>query len=301
MTARFCFVALAVCACLSGQVDPRGRSVLFIRGADGTGGLGTGTFEQRTRHLSDVTDQSQAAGNTGYGELRALLLADGFQVAQLVESAQPLTTAALLPHRVVVFGSNNKVYAAAEVQAFHAYVDAGGSALFMSDANWGATWETAAASDNQFLDRYGAQVWQDNAEFNSVTRAQPGRYVQPDHPVLSGPDRAGGAFDVNAFDGALARRLLAGRPDRRPALCGSDLVCLATALTGMLFALQATLALVTDSSTQWHGIVYIEFDKIGTAREWAEPLAGLVVGALLVLGARPLSRHAWRDQRQSAA
>ena len=201
--ARLSPIAAAVLACASlfAQVDPLGRSILFVRGADGTGGLGTGTFEQRTKHLSDVTDLSQAPGNTGYGELHALLLLDGFRVSQRIESAQPLTTQELLPHRIVVMGSNNKVYTAAELAAFHAYVDAGGAALFMSDANWGPTFGAAPASDNQFLERYGMQVWQDNAEFNSVLRAQSGRYVVPGHPTLSGPDGAGGGFDVNAFDG----------------------------------------------------------------------------------------------------
>jgi hypothetical protein len=196
----FATAALA-CTPLLAQVDPRGRSILFVRGADGTGGLGGGTFEQRTRHLSDVADVSQAAGNTGFGELAALLRADGFAVSQRLESAQPLTMQELLPHRVVVLGSNNKVYAPAEIAAFHAYVDAGGSALFASDANWGPTFGAAPASDNQFLERYGMQVWQDNAEINTVARAQAGRFVVPGHPALAGPDGAGGAFDVNVFEG----------------------------------------------------------------------------------------------------
>ena len=45
------FLATAAAA----QVDPAGRSILFVRGADCTGGLGTGTFQQRTAHLSSCS------------------------------------------------------------------------------------------------------------------------------------------------------------------------------------------------------------------------------------------------------
>jgi hypothetical protein len=100
----------------------------------------------------------------------------------------------------VVFGSNNKRYSTAEVQAFHAYVDAGGSALFHSDANWGTVWGAAPNSDNDFLLRYGAEVYQDNGTA-VFARTEPGRFLIPDHPYLSGTDGAGGNHDVNQFDG----------------------------------------------------------------------------------------------------
>jgi len=184
------------------QVDPLGRSVLFIRGADGSGGATEGgTFQQRTEQLSDVTNLSTAVGNHGYGFLKILLENDGFQVSQIIESAAPLTLRLLTPHRIVVFGSNNRTYTAAEVQAFHDYMDAGGAALFISDANWGPTWGGAPSSDNQFLARYGVQVYQDSGQIPLMNRTDPGRYLVPSHPVLSGPDGAGGAQDVNQYNG----------------------------------------------------------------------------------------------------
>jgi hypothetical protein len=184
------------------QVDPQGRSVLFIRGADGSGGATEGgTQQQRTEQLSDVTNNNTNSGNHGYGTLRSLLIGDGFQVTQLIESSSAITLSALQPHRVVVFGSNNKVYSAAEVQAFHDYVDRGGSALFISDANWGSTWEAAPASDNQFLGRYGAQVYQDSGQLPLMARSEQGRYVIADHPALSGPDGTGNKSDVNRYNG----------------------------------------------------------------------------------------------------
>jgi len=187
---------------ITAQVDPLGRSVLFIRGADGSGGATEGgTFQQRTEQLSDVTNLSTAPGNHGYGYLKILLENDGFQVSQIIESPAPLTLHLLIPHRIVVFGSNNRSYAAAEVQAFHDYMDRGGAALFISDANWGPTWGGAPSSDNAFLARYGAQVYQDSGQVPHMKRADAGRYLVPSHPVLSGPDGVGGAHDVNEYDG----------------------------------------------------------------------------------------------------
>jgi hypothetical protein len=192
---------LLLAAAAAAQVDPAGRSILFVRGADGTGGLGSGTFQQRTAHLSDVFDLSTAPGNHGFGQLRNLLVADGFQVSQVIESSAPLTLAQLMPHRIVVMGSNNKTYSPAEVADFHAYIDAGGSALFVSDANWGPVWGAAPISDNQFLARYGVEVYQDNGSVHVLARSEAGRYQVADHPVLAGPDGAGGAADVNAYEG----------------------------------------------------------------------------------------------------
>lgn len=184
------------------QVDPQGRSVLFIRGANGSGGATEGgTTQQRTEQLSDIGNSSTSGGNHGYGTLRALLAGDGFQVSQLIESSSTITLSTLQAHRVVVFGSNNKVYSAAEVKAFHDYVDRGGSALFISDANWGLTWEAAPASDNQFLGRYGAQVYQDSGQVPLMSRSEQGRYLLAGHPALSGPDGAGNKSDVNRYNG----------------------------------------------------------------------------------------------------
>lgn len=190
------------CPALCGQVDPSGRSILFIRGADGSGGLGQGNQQYRTEHLSDINNTSTAPGNHGFGQLAARLRQDGFTVSQWIESQGILDFNRLKPHRIVVFGSNNRVYSAAEIAALHQYFDAGGSALFMSDANWGADWSAAPASDNQFLARYGAAVYQDSADGVPVmSRSTTGRFVLPGHATLSGPDGAGGDDDVASYEG----------------------------------------------------------------------------------------------------
>ncbi|MFQ5507462.1 MAG: hypothetical protein ACE5F1_22085, partial [Planctomycetota bacterium] len=185
------------------QVDPGGRSVLFIRGADGSGGAKSGgSFLQRTEQLSDVHNRSMVPGNHGYGALRDLLMAEGFRVSQWIESPKLLTRAVLQGHRIIVWGSNNKVLAASEIQAFHAYIDAGGSALFLCDADWGSTFGAAPASDNQLLARYGVTVHQDSGQTPRLARSEHGRYLILEHPLLSGPDGAGGADDVGSYDGA---------------------------------------------------------------------------------------------------
>jgi len=184
------------------QVDPLGRSVLFIRGSSGSGGLGQGTASQRTEHLSGIENRSTQPGNHGFGALADRLRQEGFQVSQWVESQGSLTAARLAPHRVVVFGSNNRTYSAAEIKVFHDWFDAGGSALFISDANWGPNFNAAPASDNLFLARYGMSVYQDSASGVPVMRrSDPGRFALPGHPLLSGPDGSGGQNDVQAYEG----------------------------------------------------------------------------------------------------
>lgn len=184
------------------MVDPRGRSILFVRGAHASGGATEGgTPAQRTEQLGDIFNNATNKGNHGYGTLRALLSFDGFTPTQMIESSTAITLAQLLKHRIVVFGSNNKVYSSKEVQAFHGYIDRGGSALFISDANWGLTWEKAPASDNQFLARYGALVYQDSGHLPTMARTTAGRYLVADHPVLSGPDGIGKKSDVNQYNG----------------------------------------------------------------------------------------------------
>ena len=194
-------VALASCV-LAQPVEPLNRSVLFIRGADCTGGATEGgECPARTEQLADVNNSATNPGNHGYAWLKVLLQSEGLLVAQLVESGTPLTLAQLLPHRAVVLGSNNKVYAPAEVQALHDFVDAGGSVLFISDANWGLLYGAAPMSDNQFLARYGVEVYQDSGHIPVMWRAEPGRYLLPEHPILSGPDGSGSARDVGHYDG----------------------------------------------------------------------------------------------------
>src|SRR5207245_1383337 len=69
-------------------------------------------------------------------------------------------------------------------------VFAGGSALFISDANFGSSYGDAPSSDQDFLARFGLAVQQDMGKY-SVSRSA-GDFRAPVHPVLAG---------VNAIDG----------------------------------------------------------------------------------------------------
>ena len=91
---------------------------------------------------------------------------------------------------MVVFGSNNSVYDTAAINAFDLYIQGGGSALFISDANFGGDWADAPNSDQQFLDLLGITVNQDQGTY--VVGNQPGEILQPTHPIFDG---------INSFDG----------------------------------------------------------------------------------------------------
>ena len=182
--------------------------VLFIRGGPGTGGFFSGGADS---HLSDVFDQSTGNGNTGFGELRLLLEADGFVVDQVIEGPVTnntkidLDAVGLSQYDVVVFGSNNADYNAADAELLRRYLCEGGAALFISDANWGGDWGDAPTSDQTFLTPLDLIMNQDGGTY-SVSRAA-GDFViagqdMGGHPILAGPDGAlGTADDVDEFDG----------------------------------------------------------------------------------------------------
>jgi hypothetical protein len=184
------------------------RRVLFIRGGAGTGGSLEGGADEQ---LSDIHDTSTAPGNHGYAELAALLAAEGFVVEQVIEGPAPaglpvdLQAIDLSHYDVVVFGSNNASYLAAAVDWVVPYVCSGGSALFISDANWGSGWSDAPSSDQSFLDRFDLVMNQDSGTY--VVSRSAGDFViggidQGGHPILAGPDGViGSADDVNDFDG----------------------------------------------------------------------------------------------------
>lgn len=198
--------ALASAAALAGMIglditaaaddDPK---VLFVRGADRSGGfLEASTDQARTEQLADITNGSTSSGNHGWATLAATLRAAGFDVEQVLEGAeqsgptagQPvdLDSIGLGAYDVVVFGSNNAEYTTAHVDALDTYVRGGGAALFISDANFGGSWQDAPNSDQQFLGRYGIVVHQDAGTY----RIDADEFVSPTHPVLAG---------VTAFDG----------------------------------------------------------------------------------------------------
>ena len=64
------------------------------------------------------------------------------------------------------------------------YVFAGGSALFISDANFGSSYGDAPTSDQDFLTRFGLAVQQDMGKY-SVSRSA-GDFRASGHPILAG-------------------------------------------------------------------------------------------------------------------
>lgn len=182
--------------------------VLFVRGGSGTGGFINGGGDG---NLSDLFDFNFGLGNSGYGELGMLLAADGYAVQQIVEGSGgggvpiPLLGLDLAQYDVIVFASNNAMYDALAADRVLQYVCAGGSALFISDANWGSSWSDAPNSDQTFLRGFDLRMNQDGGTY-ALSRSA-GDFVvggvdRGMHPVLAGPDGiVGTGDDVNGFDG----------------------------------------------------------------------------------------------------
>lgn len=162
------------------QAPPK---ILFIRGGDGTGGFLEGGFDH---HLCSIDDYDTWEGNHGWGTLADALREAGFALTQIkegpVENSGPvdLTAINLSDYAVVVMGSNNVPYPTAMVDAFEAYIRAGGAALFISDANFGLDWDRAPSSDQSFLDRFG---WVMNQDQGTYTLRTPD-FASTDHPIL---------------------------------------------------------------------------------------------------------------------
>lgn len=182
--------------------EPPKPTLLFVRGADRSGGfLEAGNDFQRTEQLADLFNTSTSGGNHGWSELRQTLVSAGFAVEQITETAENASGPSngvhldfeqldLTDYDAIVFGSNNAVYDSAAVDAIEGYIRGGGSALFISDANFGGDWADASDSDQQFLDRFGLIMHQDQGTY-SLFRNQ-GDYAVPDHPILTGVDRFDG-------------------------------------------------------------------------------------------------------------
>ena len=183
------------------RVNPAGR-VLFVRGADRSGGfLEAGSDAERTEHLCDIFNASTAGGNHGFDEFRLALEGAGYSVTQIEEGAETasgptagihidLETYDLSIFDVIVMGSNNAVSDTAAVDALESYVRGGGGVLFISDANWGSDWADASDADQQFLDRFGIIMHQDQGTY-SLYRAQ-ADFLDPAHPIFAGVDRFDG-------------------------------------------------------------------------------------------------------------
>ncbi|MEM6315734.1 MAG: hypothetical protein AAF743_16725, partial [Planctomycetota bacterium] len=206
-TPRTFWLSAAAAVVLSGGIaaPALAERVLFIRGADRSGGfLEAGNDFGRTEQLADITNFSEAGGNHGWGTLATTLTNAGFELEQMIEPLEanaPATgqttgapiafeTMDLSVYDVIVFGSNNAVYGNAQVDAIENYVRGGGSTIFISDANFGSSWADASDSDQQFLDRFGIIMHQDQGTY-SLFRDE-GDFLVPEHPILVGVDRYDG-------------------------------------------------------------------------------------------------------------
>ncbi|MEM8947239.1 MAG: DUF5060 domain-containing protein [Planctomycetota bacterium] len=177
------------------------KNLLFIRGSAGSGGFLEGGADEQ---LADITNFQAFDGNHGWGTLATTLTSDGFTLTQVIEGTTPdqsgapvpLATMDLTAYDAIVFGSNNAIYTQADVDAFEQYILGGGSALFISDANFGSDWADASDSDQQFLDLIGVQVHQDQGTY--VVGNSSGEILEPNHPIFAGQ---GPAEVVTQFDG----------------------------------------------------------------------------------------------------
>lgn len=196
------FPIAALCLLMVSATAFAQSSVLFLRGADRSGGfLEADNDEERTEQLADIYNMQTFGGNHGWGELRVALEDASFVVEQMTETAENASGPAdgiapalekleLSNYDVIVFGSNNAVYDTASIDAVEDWIRAGGGALFISDANFGSDWADAPDSDQQFLDRLGLVMNQDQGTY--VLQREDSDFDQPNHPILAG---------VDAFDG----------------------------------------------------------------------------------------------------
>ncbi|MGJ8697724.1 MAG: discoidin domain-containing protein [Verrucomicrobiaceae bacterium] len=167
--------------------------ILFIRGGSGTVGFFEGGADEQGASIDNFIDDQT---NHGWGELATALEAEGFLLTEISEdtpspkSPVPLDTLPLSDYALIVFGSNNAVYTTAQINAFTAYIQQGGAALFIADANFGSNWSDASSSDTQFLAPFGIESNQDQGTYQ-VRRAD-SDFLLPNHPVFTG---------VSSFDG----------------------------------------------------------------------------------------------------
>lgn len=172
-------------------------SVLFVRGGAGTGGFLEGGADEQ---LADISDYSTRGGNHGWGELADWLRENDFELHQMEEGPAsnntpvPFGDLDLSTYDIIVLGSNNADYLpegeSRHVDAIESWVKAGGGLLVISDANFGRNWGDAPDSDQQFLDRFGWVMNQDQGTYALNRTAND--FLVPDHPILEG---------VRSFDG----------------------------------------------------------------------------------------------------
>lgn len=195
MTLHYFHLAALTFLGLASSLSADPDKILFIRGAPGTVGFTEGGSDEQGAGIDNF---STNAHNHGWGELAAALRAEGFQTEEIAEgpkdpsgepSPVPLDKMNLSQYSVIVFGSNNASYTKAQVAAFVTYIENGGGALCISDANFGQNFGDAPSSDDHFLNPFGLVMNQDAGTY-IVRRTD--HYAVPAHPILIG---------VNEFDG----------------------------------------------------------------------------------------------------
>ena len=176
---------------------PADTRLLFVRGGSGTGGFLEGGADEQ---LADIGDFSTRGGNHGWGELAAWLRENDFELEQETEGPRsdntpvPFADLDLSIYDVIVLGSNNADYVPGgdtrHVDAIEEWVRAGGGLLVISDANFGRNWGDAPDSDQDFLDRFGWIMNQDQGTY-ALHRSR-NDFLVDDHPILTG---------IDSFDG----------------------------------------------------------------------------------------------------
>nr|MDA3872518.1 hypothetical protein [Kiritimatiellia bacterium] len=193
--------------------------ILFIRGASGTVGFTEGGSDEQGAGIDNFLT---TPNNHGWGELAAALVAEGFELEEIAEgpkkpsgepSPVPLDQMDLSQYAVIVFGSNNASYTSAQVAAFVTYIESGGGALCISDANFGQNFGDAPSSDDHFLNPFGLVMNQDTGTY-IVRRSD--HYAVPAHPILIGVDEFDGegvsAITVNATPAGVSNAVLTQMP-----------------------------------------------------------------------------------------
>jgi hypothetical protein len=175
-------ILVAVAATTRATARPTIARVLFIYGS-----VPPGTHESEMISVNNT-------GRNGYAQLADYLLSEqGHIIEQMHDldpAVNPLREDHLKQYDLVVFGSNNRRYAAREAGALNAYVEWGGSVLALSDSRFGLspnrkTNEPGAGelSDNDLIGQYGMRIEHDNY---TVVTAGASRFVTPTHPFIAG-------------------------------------------------------------------------------------------------------------------
>jgi hypothetical protein len=269
--------------------------VLFVRGGAGTVGFLEGGSDEQGASIYNFLN---TGSNHGWGELGAALIAEGFAIEEISEdsptpdSAVALESLPLSNYKVIVFGSNNATYQTNRVNALRTYIEGGGAALFVSDANFGQTWQDASNSDNNLLAAYGITMNQDFGVY-TVTRA--GEFLVPNHPIFAGVNSFAGegvspgtvSNSANASNPIILSKIPDGFTLRRNLATGAGPIGSSTSSDGTLIVATpgiGRIALHFDRNTFFNlngaGTSINQFDNEEYARNLFNWLAGKATGGL---------------------